>query len=303
MDQEASDACCPCRPAVCDPCCPAAVIYCDYISASLTKCGFAEFGTPSSPPKKYRTKAQTGGLTNSCDFGGPNEQTDASFWYGDITYARGSCAITDTRYLRVGVTLGTDVGNCFGVRDFAGEKADDLSGGDSKGCYMWATDCATVTLYALQGCCTGTGTIVSTTVKTYADNSCPPFGCEDGTVTGPTVTVTLSNEYTTAHLIADTISALPSYPGTFSTSGSCSSYRNLSSDELTYSLRRFKYKFILPDLTGIECYKITWLEGATPREYEWNGTDTETPVYGPVEEPASNGSVFINTIVFDCVCA
>lgn len=67
----------------------------------------------------------------------------------------------------------------------------------------------------------------------------PPnhIGCE----------VHLSNEYTTAMLVSNTITALPPYPGTFT--GTCSAYRNLSSDETSYNIRRFRYKFTFPAAT------------------------------------------------------
>lgn len=103
----------------------------------------------------------------------------------------------------------------------------------------------------------------------------------------------LLDEYTTAHLIADAVSALPAYPNTWT--GTCSSYRDLSADEQTYTVRRFKYRFALPNLSGFTTYNLSWLEGSTTRTYTWNGTDTQTPTY-TVNEPASNGSIAITNI-------
>ena len=158
---------------------------------------------------------------------------------------------------------------------------------------MWDVNCGGTTSVGLYGC--SGPTVISTTVQEYATPPCGSAGAG-----GSNVTLTLSDEYTTAQLIADVVADLPSYPGTYA--GTCSSLRDLSSNELTYSIRRFKYKFILPDLTGFSCYKIAWLEGATAKSYFWNGTDTETPEYGPVDEPASNGTVGISSVVATCDC-
>ena len=143
-------------------------------------------------------------------------------------------------------------------------------------------------------------TVVTATVKdVVGDGICYGPG-PDHRSTG-TGRDSLGTEYTTAMLEANTIASLPSYPGTFS--GTCSSLFDLDVDEVTFTVRRFKYKFILPDLTGFDCYKLTWMEGATAKSYLWNGTDTETPVYGPVLEPASNGTVGITSVVATCDCS
>jgi hypothetical protein len=108
------------------------------------------------------------------------------------------------------------------------------------------------------------------------------------------VTDQLSNEYTTNQLISHTQSLLPAYPNTWN--GACLASRDLEVNELTYSISRFRYKFSLPVLTGYTTYQITWMEGSTPRTYNWNGSDVETPVY-TANEPATNGSYTITAIV------
>jgi len=63
----------------------------------------------------------------------------------------------------------------------------------------------------------------------------------------------ISSEYTTADLRTNTIAALPAYSGTFGchpgylTGQGCdfSSFANLSVDEINYTIRRFKHKFLL----------------------------------------------------------
>lgn len=266
-------------------CCPLPELVCDSISASKTKCGFSEFGTASSPPKKYLTKTQSGGLIDSTFVSG---DTYTNSWSGALDYSRPACTTSDTRQLYVTVT-----GGCSASITLTGSSGQIEAGGTANGLFVWDVNCAGTTSLPLYGC--SGPTVISTTVTEYASPPCGAAGA-----TGSTVTLTLSNEYTTALLISDTEAALPSYPGTYS--GTCSSLRDLSSSELTYTIRRFKYKFILPDLTGIACYELSWLEGSTPMTYTWNGTDTETPVYGPVDEPATNGTVEITAIVADCAC-
>lgn len=282
-----SGTCCACRPTVCDTCsCPAPTLVCDSISASLTKCGFDEFGTPSSPPKVYLQKTQSGGLDDAAYSPG---YTYFNQWSGSILLNSDCTTNSDTRALDVAI------GNSCSATDTitgTGGQIDYNGGipGNENGLYVWDLDCSGTSSGQLYGC--AGPTVISTTVTEYAQAGC-------GTSTaGTTVKLTLGTEYSTASLITNTVAALPSYPNTFS--GTCSSYRNLTSDELTYSIRRFKYKFVLPTMTGIATYVINWNEGSTPMSYTWNGTDTETPVYGPVLEPASNGSVGITSVTVTC---
>ena len=281
-----SGTCCACRPTVCDTCsCPAPTLVCDSISASLTKCGFDEFGTPSSPPKVYLGKTQAHGLDDSAFNPG---YTYVNEWSGSILLNSDCSTNSDTRVLDVGV--GDSCTNAQTVTGTGGQVDYEFAPGQPNGLYVWGLDCVGTGVGVLYGCAGPTA--ISTTVMEYAQSGC-------GTSTGgATVTLTLNNEYTTATLISNTVAALPSYPNTFA--GTCSSYRNLTSDELTYSIRRFKYKFVLPTMTGIATYVINWNEGSTPMSYTWNGTDTETPVYGPVLEPASNGSVGITSVTVTC---
>ncbi len=60
--------------------------------------------------------------------------------------------------------------------------------------------------------------------------------------------IDLSDEYTTDQLILNTIAALPSYPGTFT--DSCLASRDLSTNEKTYTISRFKPKFTIGAALG-----------------------------------------------------
>lgn len=282
--------CCGCQPLPCTPCtCPAPTLVCDSISASKTKCGWAEFGTPSSPPKKYLVKTLSGAITTEFNnVGGADcsscfDKTVNTF-SGACSYDGATCARTDTGqvvqdYYNPCITLDSTMTCpvCELAVPFVGGSCSPLS--------SFVTDC--------------NGTLVETaTDRTYTGNTtCCDFSTFSAKSAG-SVSETLSSEYTTAQLIANAEAALPSYPGTFA--GTCSSLRDLSSDELTYTVRRFKYKFILPSMTGITSYVINWNEGATAKSYTWDGVATETPVYGPVSEPGSNGTVGISSITVTC---
>jgi 3D (Asp-Asp-Asp) domain-containing protein len=115
---------------------------------------------------------------------------------------------------------------------------------------------------------------------------------------------TLSDEYTTAMLIANTIGALPPYPGSFT--GVCSAYRNLSSDETSYSIQRFRYKFTFA--AAAQPFVIHWVERFSPTGNE-SPTDTPQSEQIPIGatesrvhevlEPASNGTVTIEDLYTD----
>lgn len=286
----------------------APTLVCRTASASKTKCGFDEFGTPSSPPKKYLTKAQSGGLTDTFDAGGPDEVTYQNVWSGAISYSRPGCTATDTRQLAITSTYGANSENCTATNVVTGAngRADTATGSDLLGSFLWGTDCAGTARDPLQGC--EAETIVSTTGKTYATASCTSF--TGGSVTGSTVTVTLSDEYTTTLLLADVDAALPAFSGSFAACSSTALY-DLSSDELTATKRAMEYKFTLPSLYPGQCYRIEWIERFTPegggsavdtpKTYDWDGVATETPVF-TINPPSTQGSVSIVSIVASCTC-
>ena len=248
--------------------CPAPTLQCDSISASLTKCGFNEWpGHVSSPPKKYLVSSLSGVIqytqyTPACAVC-LNDEIDT--YSGDCSYSAPSCSFSslgnvNQNYSSNCITYSaTNVGVCS-VSDY----------GVGQQSISYTSTVKTVT---------GTGS------------------CVTQQITSGTATETLSSEYSTADLITYTVAALPSYPGTWS--GTCSSYRNLTTDELTYSIRRFKYRFQLPTLTGFASYVINWFEGSTPMSYTWNGTDTYTPEY-TVNEPGSNGTVVVSAATYSC---
>jgi hypothetical protein len=125
---------------------------------------------------------------------------------------------------------------------------------------------------------------------TGAPFSCVEFACYSHFV--------FSNEYTTDMLKANTTNALPPYPGTFT--GTCSAYRNLSPDEASYTIQRFRYKFTFP--AAEQAFVVHWVERFTPegggppadtsRSESIPAGATESSVR-EVLEPSSNGTITI----------
>ena len=245
--------------------CDLPTLLCDSIEASLTKCGFVEFaGHESTPPKIYLKRTFSGSLTNRTYDSG----VACTGTYVEVTSTYAGYCEYD------GVDCGTPTHSGLTIEGVAWGCGDAFATGCS------AVECVPV---------------VTATSATYTgDNTCRTATEHYGTAAD-----TLTIEYATSDLIANTLSALPSYPGTWA--GTCSAYRDLSTDEMTYTVRRLKYKFTLPTLTGCVSYSFTWLEGSTPRSYTWNGTDTETGEY-TVSEPGSNGTIAITDIEVTCIC-
>lgn len=148
--------------------------------------------------------------------------------------------------------------------------------------------------------------------------------CTGGT---ETLTTTYTDQVTaesTASLISRTVAALPNYPDAWT--GSCSSYRNLSPDESSYSLRRIKWR-VKHSPTGT-CYLKVWLqtrfvpeEGGDPiltplEPYTWSLAGNPClpdPTKGPghdenlirsevseEQEPGTDGTISIEIIKFSC---
>lgn len=133
---------------------------------------------------------------------------------------------------------------------------------------------------------------------------------------------TLSVEYTTADLIANTVAALPAYagfaPAAHSLPGqatTCSAIKEEAADETSYSIRRFKYKFtispeacagmvvkwktrFIPSISGTpDSDPSHWT--LTDKNWPADGGETETDVFEE-DEPSSNGTLDIVNVSVDC---
>lgn len=260
-----------------DPCTPPSVplptLQHEYIASTLTKCGFDEFVSPSTPPKKYRTSTLSGfqrfailDCTNGAFY-----ENDYFNYDGSYTSARVTCAVTNNQTFRCerGPYISANVP--WGIPTYG----------------IGYNDGASYVVTQTTQCITGLNLCGGTSVPT---TDCGNAYSTDGKVTG-SICGTLSDEYTTPELIVDVQSILPNYSGVFSNGSLVSSYCSLSSDEWTYTIRRRKFKFILPDLTGYSCYQIRWVyrytrssDSATvdfdSNYWIWDGYSTESPVFG-----------------------
>lgn len=298
-------------------CCSTPTLACDSISASKSKCGYTEFA-PSDPPKYYLVKTSvssgsydappppgcTGTATNSWS-STRVDTTDEDTCVQSCTSASGSSSV-DVPWTGPFCSPCSSSGaaSCSGGNtSFCGFGSSDIR--SYTGCAWTFTPICNTGIEAACAAC-GPSVVDTATVETstWACNPAP------GNINvNTTLTVTLSSEYTTASLIANTEAALPSYPGTFS--GSCSASRDLSDDETTYSIQRFKYKFTWADPLPSDC-KISWIE----RTYDSDGNpvsdtpmsetvlagETESTVY-EVMEPADNGTVGVVFPIGACCTA
>jgi hypothetical protein len=88
----------------------------------------------------------------------------------------------------------------------------------------------------------------------------------DVTLTGtstyysPRLKYTYSNEYTTAQLKTNTVAALPAYDGDWN--DTAGSYADLTTDELTYSIResRYRLRFKIPTVGTALNFRAIWVE-------------------------------------------
>lgn len=274
----------------CVCCCPTLLptVQYDSRSASLTKLGYSEFGTDSSPPKIYHRSDYTGSWTR----------------FGDtITYNGNQIVDAYTGAGTDGGTITTAAGDCAfdQVGDFNPSGAGtDVCGGVSQPIFdeNIYTDCArnfnTSAIFAED--------IISTTQVDYP--GCAEFG------TSGTGTITLSDEYLTSELMTNTVASLPAYPGTWS--GTPGSYANLTTDELTYSIRESKARIPVAGVglvSGTEYIlhyflRFTPLVGSvidTPDTlaFTYNGTDTHLE-FGVITIPSSNGTTTIVLDYWEC---
>lgn len=206
-------------------------------SASKSKCGFDEFGTPSSPPKKYLVMTQSGARVATVN--GNSGFSLMSTYSGAETYTRPNCDYSDTRNLNIFTSYGPDSNNCSGNFNYPNISPNTAGGfsGAEYGCtdFELSSNCGEPYL-AIDSCCTG-GTIAGTTQLTYY---CTPGGYD---VASSNVKMELSSEYTTTDLNNDTVAAIVA--ATFSAwSGTpITGYTIIPADQLSCSIRDVQVRF------------------------------------------------------------
>lgn len=233
--------------AQCSDCCtcPTATTEWDSRSASLTKTGYAEFGTASTPPKIYSVRDVAGTLTHTPPAGtNTYAETYSIGVSGTLTMSGYVVARDSATCTWPSVPFGWDEGFVNYVSGSCGGTPTTLRAQRilrNCGSADWTDE------FFVNSVDT------SATVRTHT-------GCSyNGTTTG-TVTETLSSEYTTSALIANAIAALPAYDDDWNdTAGST---RNVSTDELSVALResRYRHRFKIPKVGFGTCYRLEWVE-------------------------------------------
>lgn len=232
-------------PDCCD--CPTPTVQWDSRSASKTKCGFPN--NTGYPTARYRSRTWTG-------------------FHRDSINSAPDCA-AESGFCRF---------------DYAGSNDYDedcvCSGNITATSSMDSTNCTPGTVINF-GCgepfTWGSAvvvTVTSSTVTTAAgDGICYDQGLYASKLTG-TVTETKSDEYTTIQLVSNTEAALPAFDDDWN--DTAGSLRELTSNQLTYSIRDSRYRFTFPiPRSGVgTCYKIEWIERFTPEE----GDPVDTPM-------------------------
>lgn len=221
--------------------CPTPTVQWDSRSASKSKCGWDEFSSPSTPPKRYRT-ASVGNLR--LFHGSGNSTIVNGAWTVGLGCAIGACDVGQV--VNLGGTL---TGSTLWFRP--------LSVGAS-------TLPATVIISTLGDTC-GEDYGVDTTVNNIAHYaSIPTVATYHNISGGDDATLTLSAEYLTSELKSETVAGLPTWDDDWN--DTAGSFANLSTDELSYAIResRYRLRFGIPRVgTGIN-YRASWVERFIP---------------------------------------
>lgn len=229
--------------AACDCCqCTAPTIFYSTKSASKTKCGFAEFGTPSSPAKIYLVKTQSGTIDETI-----SGYLVSNTYFGSKTYSRPACTSTDTRTM-----------NYIDARFDPECEVDDLpvniddtsyGGPNINGDYVhYGPVCGGELIYH-EG--SGGHVVTSPTVLTFSGES-------------GTATCTLSSEYTTAQLVAEVQAELDAASWSAWSTTPATALEDHSTDELTYTERRVKVRVAHKIPGNGSCYRCWPYAAFTP---------------------------------------
>ena len=277
--------------------CPEMItLACDTISSSLTKCFWAEnfFGCAltDSPRIKYFFKLTTT-ITWSIDH--PFSPTDCTS-SGNVTFV--AAYVLDTSFSCValplsvsgsvtlnGVTTGLNASNWTNYIEAGNSGAITFQFPDGSGCPPITVDSSTT---GYETDCPGS--------FTFHDSATPtdPPDTSNGNYSRTNV---FSVEYPTGDLIANVESNLPDYDGVYD--DTCSASRNLSTDEVSYSIQRFRPQFSFTAVTFSRT--LHYKEHFVPTVGVPSDTNRMIPVasgvtsvVGPeVIEPASNGTITI----------
>jgi len=232
----------------------------DIAKVSKSKCGFI-----GHDGKTYKTATLSGSAVITEYFStdgtcsGGVDRVLTQLFSGSVT-ANTDCDSVSGAWLRDAGTADEDDFTAFALR-YVGASAT-----------KWETDLDWYfydfgVAAAALGSFTFTDTTYTATLSTACRDSLMPL-LYDGAYSG-SCTVTFSDEYTTATLIADTEAALPAFSGTFSLfelPDFLGAYCSVSVDENTCDIQaiRYKYAFALPTFAGGLCYRAAWVERFIP---------------------------------------
>lgn len=288
-----------------DVVCPDVELVCDAIHASLTKCGFSPL--PADDGNFYAEANYAGGGPNLGleEPSGVGPMLDESLFYLKLTETdRGTTHPQD--HLNSGCDPNaygaTHSGTLTQVVEF-----------DPIACAAHLTSCSgsVITTVHINPGDYGEGGAPYTATYTYDCNGerCvddgPNTGCQSYPFGAHPICqgwegiIKLETEYTTDMLKANVLSVLPAYPGTWN--GSNSSYVDLSDDESSYTVRRFKPKFLFSSPLPAGAVLTYYEQGVTEVERTWTAAGGETEYVGDeVLEPAENGSITVETFSLQC---
>ncbi len=234
-------------------------------SASKTKYGFAEFGTASTPPKRYKTATGSGNYktTPNCKLTGSTTRTETipsshmQIW-ATIDCDGGSDPCSVNGLTAIADATGFSSSDFLKFRyGYTGLECIDFD--DDGGC--------TVNINYIQnpsefGKFDVLNSFPYNTVTVSSGTSASSDFTSDG---GGVVSVTLSEEYDTATLKSNTTAAIGSWSSW--TTGYASATALLTCTELTYSITEAKYRIRHPlnkRAIATGCYRIAWVERLIP---------------------------------------
>lgn len=318
--------------------CPSVSLVCDSVSASKSKCGFIAFDGSGKRYSSYE-------LTRSGSYSASQTLSGCSPASSNFTSTFTSNVAESTKKhyaANCAIVVDSTTASSDSERKFKGTTNYSCSSTTDTGCwYPGFTSC---------GASPDPVTVITaaslTTTRSHVQSGDSSSACNDAS--GNPVSAhcsatgsesndeTLSDEYTTAILKTNAVAALPVYSGfagPHSTPGqgtTCSANATLSSNEYSYSIRRFKYKFIfsdaapvgavaywtkrfIPTLTASVVYNGATYAAGQPDPNPANWTNTamswtvpddgftylETDVL-TMTEPSTNGTTTIVNISTDC---
>lgn len=294
--------------------CPVPSYTCESYSAAKNKldpCGYPEWTDPSDPPKFYLTLTETYHFEFTVDVHFLDDSEDGTTTCDQVGSITLDAVRITTRYRDeegvcqqapsggwdgsgsiTGSLVENDTLDPYSAEDpFHYECSEDtpLTGADVP---TLAVDCEAPNAIAESTCfynglfCVPLGspdTPIDSPVLNQTEKSCSHEGITpvlagagasgDGVhevVSGSSILSDEETLETTEELITRTTESLPE-----TTNGStCSAYRNLSDDESSFSIRKFRVKFTFTPPNDGRGYEIDWIERFTP---EGGGSPTDTP--------------------------